>query len=129
MNKVLIIEADTLIAELERDYLEADGLETEIEQDGARGLNKALGDQYGAVILDMVLLGMNGSDVYRELKKKKNIPVIMVTAKKEEVDWFAEAGYGADHCLLKPFRPTELVSLVRESISRGEMTENVEVLK
>lgn len=120
MNRVLIIEDDELIAELERDYLETAGFETEIETDGIKGLNRALQGGLETVLLDVMLPGKNGFDICREIRKETNIPIIMVTAKKEDVDKMRGLGLGADDYLVKPFSPVELVARVRSHIQIHE---------
>lgn len=120
MNKVLIIEDDELIAELERDYLEAAGFETEIEADGEKGLKRVLQGGVETVLLDVMLPGRNGFDICREIRRETNIPIIMVTAKKEEVDKIRGLGLGADDYLVKPFSPAELVARVKSHIQIHE---------
>lgn len=120
MNRVLIIEDDELIAELERDYLETAGFETEIETDGIKGLARALQGGLETILLDVMLPGKNGFDICREIRKETNIPIIMVTAKKEEVDKIRGLGLGADDYLVKPFSPAEMVARVRSHIQIHE---------
>lgn len=116
MNRVLIIEDDELIAQLERDYLQAGGFEAEIELDGDQGLQKVLSGQYDALILDVMLPGKNGFDICRRVRKEMNLPVIMVTARKEDVDKIRGLGLGADDYMVKPFSPAEMVARVRTHI-------------
>lgn len=116
MNKVLIIEDDGLIAELERDYLEVSGFEVEIELNGDIGLKKALAGRYDALLLDVMLPGKSGFDICKEVRKCINLPIIMVTARKEDVDKIRGLGLGADDYLVKPFSPAELVARVRSHI-------------
>lgn len=120
MSKILIIEDDELIAELERDYLEASGFEAEMEFSGETGLKKVLEGGYDAVILDVMLPGKNGFDICREIRKELNLPIILVTAKKEDVDKIRGLGLGADDYLVKPFSPAELVARVRSHIQIHE---------
>lgn len=120
MNKVLIVEDDTLIAELERDYLEASGFEVELVFDGDKGLNLALAGGWDALILDVMLPGKNGFEVCREVRKSLDLPVLMVTAKKEDVDKIRGLGLGADDYLVKPFSPAELVARVKSHIQIHE---------
>lgn len=120
MNKVLIVEDDTLIAELERDYLEAGGFEVELVFDGDTGLSLALAGGWDALILDVMLPGKNGFEICREVRKSLNLPVLMVTAKKEDVDKIRGLGLGADDYLVKPFSPAELVARVRSHIQIHE---------
>lgn len=120
MNKVLIVEDDELIAELERDYLEAGGFEAELIFDGREGLERALAGGWDAMVLDVMLPGISGYEVCREVRKTLNLPVIMVTAKKEDVDKIRGLGLGADDYLVKPFSPAELVARVKSHIQIHE---------
>lgn len=120
MDKVLIVEDDELIAELERDYLEAGGFDVELIYDGNEGLDRALAGGWDAMVLDVMLPGKNGFEVCREVRKSFNLPVIMVTAKKEDVDKIRGLGLGADDYLVKPFSPAELVARVKSHIQIHE---------
>ena len=120
MSKVLIVEDDELIAELERDYLEAGGFEVELVFEGNEGLNRALTGGWDALILDVMLPGKNGFEVCREVRKNLDLPVLMVTAKKEDVDKIRGLGLGADDYLVKPFSPAELVARVKSHIQIHE---------
>lgn len=120
MSTVLIIEDDSLIAELERDYLEAAGFDVVVELNGDSGLRQALAGTYEAVVLDVMLPGRSGFDICREVRRELNIPVIMVTAKKEDVDKIRGLGLGADDYLVKPFSPAELVARVKAHIQIHE---------
>lgn len=116
MEKILIIEDDELIAELERDYLEANGFEADIAFDGINGEKRAKSEQYDAILLDVMLPGKTGFDVCRELRRTLRLPIIMVTAKKEDIDKIRGLGLGADDYLVKPFSPAELVARVKSHI-------------
>ena len=116
MEKVLIIEDDELIAELERDYLEAGGFQVEIALDVTTGLQKAQTEEYGTVVLDVMLPGKNGFEICRELRRNQDLPIIMVTARREDVDKIRGLGLGADDYMVKPFSPAELVARVRSHI-------------
>ena len=116
MEKILIVEDDELIAELERDYLEANGFETDIAFDGLEGEKKAKAGEYDAILLDVMLPGKTGFDVCRELRRSLRLPIIMVTAKKEDIDKIRGLGLGADDYLVKPFSPAELVARVKSHI-------------
>lgn len=116
MEKILIIEDDKLIAELERDYLEANGYETDLAFDGITGEQKAKTEKYDAILLDVMIPGKTGFDVCRELRKNLRLPIIMVTAKKEDIDKIRGLGLGADDYLVKPFSPAELVARVKSHI-------------
>lgn len=114
--QILIIEDDQLIAELERDYLEASGFEVEIRLNGDDGYKSLMAGGFDTVILDIMLQGRNGFDICREIRRRLNIPVIMVTAKKEDVDKIRGLGLGADDYMVKPFSPAELVARVKSHI-------------
>lgn len=116
MEKILIVEDDELIAELERDYLEANGFETELAFDGNTGEKKAKTGEYDAILLDVMLPGKNGFEVCRELRRSLHLPIIMVTARKEDIDKIRGLGLGADDYLVKPFSPAELVARVKSHI-------------
>lgn len=116
MERILIIEDDELIAELERDYLEANGYETELAFDGITGERLAKTGNYDAILLDIMLPDKNGFDICRDLRRIMKIPIIMVTAKKEDIDKIRGLGLGADDYLVKPFSPTELVARVKSHI-------------
>ena len=119
-KKILVVEDEKNIAELERDYLEANGYTVEIEFDGKSGLDKALGSDYDLVILDVMLPGLDGFEVCRQIRKHKECPVLMVSAKKDEIDKIRGLGIGADDYITKPFSPSELVARVTAHISRYE---------
>lgn len=116
MERILIVEDDELIAELERDYLEANGFETEIAYDGLSGEKKAKTGEHDAILLDVMLPGKTGFEVCRELRRTLRLPIIMVTAKKEDIDKIRGLGLGADDYLVKPFSPAELVARVKSHI-------------
>lgn len=116
MKKILIVEDDILIAEIERDYLEVDGFKVTICQDGQEGLKLALEEDYDLVILDVMLPGVNGFTICREIRRQKDVAVIMVTAKKEDLDKIRGLGLGADDYVVKPFSPGELVARVKAHI-------------
>ncbi|MDO4632686.1 MAG: response regulator transcription factor [Eubacteriales bacterium] len=120
MSKILIIEDEESIAELEKDYLELSGFEVEIEGRGDDGLKRALENSYDLVILDLMLPGMDGFEICRQIREKKNIPVLMVSAKKDDIDKIRGLGLGADDYITKPFSPSELVARVKAHMSRYE---------
>ena len=119
-KKILVIEDEKNIAELERDYLEANGYEVEIAIDGKSGLDRALESDFDLVILDVMLPGIDGFEVCRQIRKSKECPVLMVSAKKDEIDKIRGLGLGADDYITKPFSPSELVARVTAHISRYE---------
>lgn len=118
MSKILIIEDEIEIADLEKDYLELSGFEVNIAHDGSRGLAMALTEEYNLVILDLMLPGMDGFEVCKTIREKKNIPIIMVSAKKDDIDKIRGLGLGADDYMTKPFSPSELVARVKAHMAR-----------
>ena len=120
MKKILIIEDERSIAELERDYLEINGYEVDIECRGKTGLMQAKNKDYDLIILDLMLPEISGFEICREIRRIKDIPVIMVSAKKEDVDKIRGLGLGADDYVTKPFSPGELVARVKAHLSRYE---------
>ena len=120
MSKVLIIEDERSIAELEKDYLELAGFEVEICEDGKQGLELAVNEDADLLILDLMLPGVDGYEICREVRETKNIPIIMVSAKKDDIDKIRGLGLGADDYMTKPFSPSELVARVKAHLSRYE---------
>ena len=116
MEKILIIEDDELIADLERDYLLTEGMEADLETDGKRGLERFKEGTYTAVILDLMLPGKNGFEICREIRRLSDIPVLLVTARKEDIDKIKGLGLGADDYIVKPFSPVELMARVKAHI-------------
>ena len=120
MNKILIVEDEVSIAELEKDYLELSGFEVDMEHSGDTGLEKALKNDYNLIILDLMLPGIDGFEICRRIREQKNIPVLMVSAKKEDIDKIRGLGMGADDYITKPFSPSELVARVKAHLARYE---------
>mgnify|MGYP000482878106 CR=1 FL=1 len=118
MSRILIIEDELSIAELERDYLELNDFEVEIETNGAKGLDKALENDYSLILLDLMLPDLDGFEICRQIREKKDIPIIMVTAKKNDIDKIRGLGLGADDYMTKPFSPSELVARVKAHMER-----------
>ena len=116
MDKILIIEDDELIAELERDYLLSEGMEADVSTDGRRGMEQFKQGQYAAVILDLMLPGRNGFEICREIRKQSDVPILLVTARKEDIDKIKGLRLGADDYVVKPFSPVELVARVKAHI-------------
>lgn len=119
-KKILIIEDDVNIASLERDYLEANGYYTQTEFNGEKGLKSALNNDFSCVIVDIMLPGIDGFEICRRIRKEKDVPLIIVTAKKEDIDKIRGLGIGADDYIVKPFSPSELVARVTAHINRYE---------
>ena len=120
MSKILIIEDEESIADLEKDYLEMSGYEVMIENDGTKGLEAAMSEDVDLVILDLMLPGVDGYDICKQVREEKNIPIIMVSAKKDDIDKIRGLGLGADDYMTKPFSPSELVARVKAHLSRYE---------
>lgn len=118
MKHILIIEDEKKIAELERDYLEMEGFAVTMVNNGQEGLNLALQENFDLLILDLMLPGMDGFNIYRALRKVKDMSIIMVTAKGDNVDKVRGLGLGADDYMTKPFHPQELVARVKSHLRR-----------
>ena len=118
MQKILIIEDDKSIAELERDYLEINGFECDIAEDGKTGLEMALQKDYALAVLDIMLPEMDGFEVCTRLRSKTDMPLIILSAKKDDIDKVRGLGLGADDYMTKPFSPNELVARVKSHIAR-----------
>jgi len=117
-KKILIIEDEITIAELEKDYLEIDGFTVEIALTGPEGLEKAENRKFDLIILDLMLPGINGFEICKKIRETHNIPILMVSAKKEDIDKIRGLGLGADDYMTKPFSPSELVARVKAHLSR-----------
>jgi DNA-binding response OmpR family regulator len=120
MKRILIIEDDPAIAHLIRDYLEAYTFEAVVEHNGEDGLRRALLGGFDLIILDLMLPGKDGFEICRELRLHTEIPILMVTARQEEIDVIRGLGLGADDYIIKPFSPSTLVARVRAHLERYE---------
>ena len=118
MSKILIVEDEVAIADLEKDYLELSGFEVMLEYTGNAGLKRALEEDIDLLILDIMLPNMDGFDICKEVRQKKDIPIIMVSAKKEDISKIRGLGFGADDYMTKPFSPSELVARVKAHLER-----------
>lgn len=118
MSRILIIEDEEAIADLEKDYLELSDFEVVIENTGDGGLARATSEEFDLVILDLMLPGMDGFEVCKNIREEKNIPIIMVSAKKDDIDKIRGLGLGADDYMTKPFSPSELVARVKAHMAR-----------
>lgn len=128
MNKILIIEDDENIAELEKDYLQLNGFLADVESDGNQGLKKALNGGYNLVLVDLMLPGLDGVTIVKRIRELLEIPILVVSARGENIDKIRGLGAGADDYMTKPFSPDELVARVRSHISRFErLTGNKQV--
>ena len=120
MKRILIIEDNLEIAELERDFLEASAIESVIETDGTKGLERALQENFDLILLDIMLPGTDGFHICRRIREEKEVPILMVSAKREDMDKIRGLGLGADDYIIKPFSPTELIARVKAHITRYE---------
>ena len=120
MSRILIVEDEVAIAELEKDYLELSGFEVAMEAAGDSGLERALKEEFDLIILDLMLPKVDGFEICRQIREVKNIPVIMVSAKKDDIDKIRGLGLGADDYMTKPFSPSELVARVKAHMARYE---------
>ena len=120
MSKILIVEDELSIAELEKDYLELSSFEVDIETDGKSGLERALAEDYDMIILDLMLPEMDGFEICKKIRAQKDIPILMVSAKKDDIDKIHGFGLGADDYITKPFSPSELVARVKAHLAHYE---------
>lgn len=120
MANILIIEDEIAIAELEKDYLELSGFQVTMINEGSKGLSEALAGDYQLIILDLMLPGLDGFEICRQIREEKDIPILMVSAKKEDIDKIRGLGLGADDYMTKPFSPSELVARVKAHLARYE---------
>ena len=118
MSRILIIEDEEAIADLEKDYLELSDFEVIIENTGDAGLKRAMSEDFDLLILDLMLPGMDGFEVCKSIREEKDIPIIMVSAKKDDIDKIRGLGLGADDYMTKPFSPSELVARVKAHMAR-----------
>ena len=120
MSRILIVEDEVAIADLEKDYLELSGFEVEIENDGTKGLERALHEEFDLFILDLMVPGVDGFVICKMLREIKNTPMLLVSAKKDDIDKIRGLGLGADDYVTKPFSPSELVARVKAHLARYE---------
>lgn len=118
MQKSLIVEDDGDIAAIERDYLELNNYQVEIAADGLAGLERGLHGDFDLILLDLMLPGLDGFSVCRRLREETDIPILMVTARREDIDKIRGLGLGADDYIEKPFSPSVLVARVRAHLAR-----------
>lgn len=128
-KKILIIEDDQSIAALERDYLEIEGFRVEIASEGREGLDAAFHRDFDLIILDLMVPNINGFEICKQIRKETNIPIMMVTAKYEDIDKIRGFGLGADDYIVKPFSPSELVARVKAHIDRYERLTQADISK
>ena len=126
MSRILIIEDEEAIADLEKDYLELSGFEVEIENRGDTGLVRAMKEEFDLIILDLMLPEVDGFDICRQVREEKNTPIIMVSAKKDDIDKIRGLGLGADDYIMKPFDAKEMVARVRAVLRRYQVGRQAE---
>lgn len=119
-KRILIVEDEESIADLEKDYLELSNFEVEVANDGEIGLKKGMEEDFDLIILDLMLPGVDGFEICRQIRDNKNTPIIMVSAKKDDIDKIRGLGLGADDYMTKPFSPSELVARVKAHLARYE---------
>lgn len=124
VSKILIVEDEVAIADLEKDYLELSGFEVDTENSGDRGLARSIAEDFDLIILDLMLPEIDGFELCRQIREKKNVPIIMVSAKKDDIDKIRGLGLGADDYMTKPFSPSELVARVKAHLARYERLVN-----
>lgn len=120
LKKILIIEDDLDIGELQQDYLEINGYDVELQTSGKEGLKRALNKEYDLLIIDIMLPEVDGFEICKQVRAVKNIPILIVSAKREDIDKIRGLGLGADDYIIKPFSPSELVARVKAHLSRYE---------
>ena len=120
MSKILIVEDEVAIAELEKDYLELSGFDVVMQHTGDAGLKAALNEDFNLIILDLMLPNVDGFEICKKVREKKNTPILMESAKKEDIDKIRGLGLGADDYMTKPFSPSELVARVKAHLARYE---------
>lgn len=124
MKRILIIEDDETIAAIERDYLTVSGFESELAEDGLKGLKMGLNNQYDLILLDLMLPKIDGFEVCQKLREKLDIPILMVTARQEDIGKIKGFGIGADDYITKPFSPSELVARIKANLAQYDRLKN-----
>ena len=118
MSRILIIEDEEEIAEIEKDYLEINGFVVDVEYDGEEGVRSALNKDYDLILLDLMLPNISGYDICKRIRVDKEVPILIVSAKKEDIDIIKGLGFGANDYITKPFSPGELVARVKAQVER-----------
>ena len=119
MSRVLIVEDEEAIADLEKDYLELTGFTVEIENNGTAGLKRALSEEFDMFILDLMLPGTDGFEICKKIREEKNTPILMVSAKKDDIDKIRGLGLGADDYITKPFSTRELIARIKRVANKN----------
>ena len=127
-KRILIVEDDDDIASIERDYLEVGGYEVKVEENGTAGLTEALTGEYDLILLDIMLPGMDGFQIVRKLRDKIDIPIMMVTARRSDIDKIRGLGFGADDYIEKPFSPSVLIAKIKAMLSQYKRLTNRETM-
>jgi len=125
MARILIVEDDQSIAEVEKDYLERNGFEVHVENTGVDGLKRAVTEDFDLIILDLMLPGVDGFSICKEIRLTKDVPIIMVSARGEDIDKVRGLGLGLDDYMTKPFSPNELVARVKAHIKRYQKLKGI----
>jgi DNA-binding response OmpR family regulator len=120
MKRILVIEDEKGIADIERDYLELEGYDVTVENNGVAGLRRAQSESFDLMILDLMLPDIDGYEICQKVRKDKDIPILMVSAKTEKIDKLRGFGLGADDYITKPFDPAELLARVKAHLARYE---------
>lgn len=120
MSRILIVEDEESIAELEKDYLELSGFDVEIENNGESGMKRAMSEEFDMYILDLMLPDVDGFEICKTIRETKNTPILMISAKKDDIDKIRGLGLGADDYMTKPFSPSEMVARVKAHLARYE---------
>ena len=118
MDRILIVEDDEAIRDVERDYLEMEGFSVTCEGDGAKGLAQAMSGSFDLMLLDLMLPGLDGFSICRKVREKSDMPILIISARGEDVDKIRGLGLGADDYMEKPFSPAVLVARVKAALSR-----------
>ena len=129
MNKILIVEDDVSIAELEKDYLELSSFEVQIAGDGESGWEMARQGGFDLYILDVMLPGLDGFELCSRIRQSQDVPILLVTAKKDDIDKIRGLGLGADDYITKPFSPGELLARVKAHLGRYDRLTGVQGTK
>ncbi|WP_346355836.1 response regulator transcription factor [Azotosporobacter soli] len=120
MKRILLIEDDRDIAELERDYLQLNGYQADIVSDGLLGLSHALSGVYHLIVVDLMLPKKDGFEIIKEIRRNLEVPILIVSARSDDIDKIRGLDFGADDYLTKPFSPAELVARIKSHIKRYE---------
>jgi two-component system response regulator CpxR len=121
MERILLVDDDKGLCELLSEFLESEGFEVETVHDGEKAVPRALGEPFALVILDVMLPGLGGVEVLKSIRRQSSVPVLMLTARGDDVDRIVGLELGADDYLPKPFNPRELVARIRAVLRRGRM--------